>query len=369
MYVSMATDSDHRPEDIPPGRISHSIVIPVYNGEATLGATLEAISRLEGSEHEVIVVDDASQDGTAALAERMGARVVRMEVNQGPATARTRGVAAAAGDVVVFTDDDVLVPPDLLERLARAFQGSGADAVQGTFGRECPHQNLCSLYKNLYNRHVILRLPDWIDTTFTSVTAVKREAFFACGGFDTNIRGASVEDRTLGKNLVQAGYRIFLDRGIEVIHDKRLPLTGLLKNQFRRSRDLARLLLRGRIGNGEPRSPEPSQQEPEGGSRGRFGTNAASTMARLPVVYAALILLLASSFPLPTVLTAMLRGSVAVLVLLFLALAWPLTKAMASERGWGFALRTLPVNLADAYASGAGVAWGIVSFLVLGKRY
>ena len=350
--------------------VQFSIVIPVYNGESTLGETLDAISRLQGAAYEVVVVDDASTDGTAELAERMGARVVRSEVNHGPATARTLGAQVARGVIVVFTDDDVWVAEDLLQRLERAFAESGADAVQGAFNIECPHENLCSQYKNLYNRHVILRLPDWIDTTFTSVTAVKRDVFFTCGGFDTNIRDASIEDRTLGRNLVHHGYRIRLDRCIEVIHNKRLSLYGLLRNQYRRSRDLARLLLRNRMEKKASDLPEPALQvEPPPESKGRFGTNAPTTMARLPAAYTALCLLLAGLLPMPPIVTASLVGCGLLALAMFVLLAWPLTRAFAAERGWGFALQTLPVNLLDAYASGAGVAWGMFSFLLLGKRY
>lgn len=344
-----------------------SIVIPVHNGSETLTATLESVARLEGANPEVIVVDDASTDGTAELARGHGARVIVLEENVGPATARTQGAEAAIGEVVLFTDDDVWVPPEMLARIQDCMQRTGAEAVQGIFSRESPHPNLVSQYKNLYNRLVLLRLPDFIDTTFTSVTAVRRDVFLNCGGFDTSIRRASVEDRTLGRNLVRSGHRIALDRGLEVIHNKRLGVRGLLRNQFRRSRDLARLLLRNRS---EPPISEDISSKPsaDDGGKARFGTNAASTMARLPAAYACLAFLgLAVAFGSP------LRGAFGVASLLslafFLFFAGPITRGLATERGWKFALATLPINFLDALASGAGVAWGLFSFFAFGRRY
>ena len=108
-----------------------SIVIPVHNGSATLTATLESVARLEGADREVIVVDDASTDGTAELARGHGARVIVLEENAGPATARTRGAEAATGEVVLFTDDDVWVPTEMLTRIQDCMQRTGAEAVQG----------------------------------------------------------------------------------------------------------------------------------------------------------------------------------------------------------------------------------------------
>ncbi len=350
----------------------YSIVIPVFNGSSTLGATLEAVQRLEGPAFEVLVADDASTDETAAVAKQYGADVVRLETNSGPATARTRGAEQARGEILIFTDDDVWVPPDMLTRFEECFTQFEPEAAQGTFSDACPYPNLISQYKNLYNRIVILRLPEWIDTTFTSVTAVKRDAFFACGGFDTNIRGASVEDRTLGRNLIRHGCRIRLLPGLEVVHNKHLSLWGLLKNQFRRSRDLARLLLRNRCETQSKQdSPEPSA--PSAGSGvaegGRFGTNAPTTMARLPAAYGAAFFLLlgwCSPFGWASVIFD-LAGLLCLIA--FLCFAWPITKAFTVARGWGFALATLPVNLLDAFASGAGVAWGLFSYLFLKKKY
>lgn len=137
-----------------------SIIIPVRNGEKTLPDTLRSIANLEGDMVEVIVVDDASTDGTADLAEKAGAKVISMPAPSGPAAARNRGAREASYELMVFTDSDVLLPKKLLEQLAQNFESAGADCVQGTFSEVCPYADFYSQYKNLYNRFVINQLPD-----------------------------------------------------------------------------------------------------------------------------------------------------------------------------------------------------------------
>jgi len=85
-----------------------SIVIPARNEAATVGAVVAAaLAGLPDSAGEVVVVDDASLDGTADAARAGGARVVRSPQPLGKGGALRRGVAESSGDLVVFLDADV----------------------------------------------------------------------------------------------------------------------------------------------------------------------------------------------------------------------------------------------------------------------
>ncbi|MFH1743348.1 MAG: glycosyltransferase family 2 protein [bacterium] len=336
-----------------------SLVIPVYNGGEVLKETLASVRKCDPAPDETIVVDDGSTDETASIASSFGCRVIPLQGPLGPATARSRGAEAADGDVIVFTDADVLLPEDLFAHLQEDFAREEVSAVQGIFSRHCPFTDYCSDYKNLYNRFVLDALPDWIETTFTSLTAVRRDSFFASGGFDCNIRTPSVEDRTLGRNLTRFGASIFLDRRIEVVHNKRLTLFGFMRNQFRRSRDLAKLLLRNR-----QEKCSTTQTPKSFNKQGRFGTNAPSTMARIPVAYLGLLSVMLTCQWCPWAWIA-----VGVWFGLFVVLALPFTGYLARQRGWMFALAGLPLNLLDALVSGAGVAWGVLDFVFRKNRY
>ncbi len=100
-----------------------SIIVPAFNEEAWLAATLDAIedaaTRLldrAGGSVEMIVVDNNSSDRTAAVALMQGATVIHEPV-QGIARSRNAGARHANGEVLVFVDADVIVPPSLLEAI------------------------------------------------------------------------------------------------------------------------------------------------------------------------------------------------------------------------------------------------------------
>src|SRR5262245_58908955 len=83
-----------------------SFVIPAYNEESLLGRTLDAVSDAAGAlgrPFEVVVVDDASTDRTAAVARGLGARVVPVNHRQIAAT-RNAGAREAAGQMLIFVD-------------------------------------------------------------------------------------------------------------------------------------------------------------------------------------------------------------------------------------------------------------------------
>jgi GT2 family glycosyltransferase len=108
------------------------VIIPARDAEATLPRALAAMGEQELEEaYEVIVVDNGSNDETAALAERSGVatRVVRRERGEGPGAARNAGVAAAAGAVLAFLDADCRPTSGWLAAGVRACRD--ADLVQG----------------------------------------------------------------------------------------------------------------------------------------------------------------------------------------------------------------------------------------------
>jgi len=122
-----------------------SVVVATHNRAHELERMLRGLEAQERAPDEVIVVDDGSEDGTAALLERerrdarLPLRVIRRPVAAGPATAREEGWRAAGGDLIAFTDDDCVPGPGWLGEGERAWGGRADTFVQGRTEPEEEH--------------------------------------------------------------------------------------------------------------------------------------------------------------------------------------------------------------------------------------
>ena len=113
-----------------------SVLIPVYNEEATVERAVEGVRALGGM-LEIICLDDASTDGTRAILERLLAEgkidvLVSQERNRGKGFAVRTGIQRATGDVVVCQDADLEYDPRDLPRLMAPIIDGRADAVIGS---------------------------------------------------------------------------------------------------------------------------------------------------------------------------------------------------------------------------------------------
>jgi len=120
---------------------SITIVIPAYNEEKRLGPTLSAVlSYLERGRwefKEIVVVDDGSTDGTAALVESVSARnpsvrLLRNPGNRGKGYSVRQGVLHARGAWILFTDADLSTPIEELDKLLEACRREGAVVAVGS---------------------------------------------------------------------------------------------------------------------------------------------------------------------------------------------------------------------------------------------
>ena len=125
--------------DLEPNAVRLSVVIPTYNRASRIAASLETVLSYLAAQPftaEIVVVDDGSSDGTAdaaraALAGRLPHRVIGRERNLGKGASVREGVLAAAGQVILFCDDDLSTPIDELDKALAALE-AGADVVIGS---------------------------------------------------------------------------------------------------------------------------------------------------------------------------------------------------------------------------------------------
>lgn len=158
-----------------------SFIVPAFNEETVLGETLrslDAAARRAGEPFEVIVVDDASTDDTAAIARAHDATVLRVELHRISAV-RNAGARIARGDLLVFVDADTLVHADTLTQMLDAVRsgaiGGGARVRLDEHGLPRWVRVLSSFTCWLVYR---LRIAGGC------FIFARREAFAAVGGFD-----------------------------------------------------------------------------------------------------------------------------------------------------------------------------------------
>jgi glycosyltransferase involved in cell wall biosynthesis len=241
-----------------PRRPRLSVVIPVRNGEHVLERCLRRLRDsvgLDEDEYEVVVVDDASTDGSAALAESFGAWVVRREARCGPAAARNVGAIAAKAPLVLFLDADVAVHPQTLARaVARFDDDPGLAALFGSYDNRPEAPGLVSQYRNLLHHFVHQRGQFEADvrpamTFWTGCGMIRRDVFLDHGGFDPGLyRRPAIEDIELGYRITRSGGRIVLARDVQAAHLKRWTFLDMVRTDiFQRGVPWMLLMLRSKV--------------------------------------------------------------------------------------------------------------------------
>ena len=157
-----------------------SFIVPAYNEALLIGATLDGLhqaARAVGEDYEIVVVDDASTDDTALIAERYGVRVVSVAHRQIAAT-RNSGARAAQGELLIFVDADTIVNEAVVRAAFDALRGG---AVGG--GAAVAFEGAVPLYGRLLLPILVrlFRATRWAAGCFVFCT---RAAFVAAGGFD-----------------------------------------------------------------------------------------------------------------------------------------------------------------------------------------
>jgi GT2 family glycosyltransferase len=182
-----------------------SIVVPTRNRAERLGALLASLADQAGPPHEVIVVDNASTDATRAVVEAARVRGIRLPEPMGPAIARNVGWNEARGELIVFTDDDVVAQPGWLEAIAAAHARDDEAVIQGR--TEPDPRELDRL--GAFSRSQAATGPGpWFQTCNI---AYPRTLLDELGGFDESFWDAAGEDTDLGWRAIEAGTRVIYE--------------------------------------------------------------------------------------------------------------------------------------------------------------
>ena len=238
-----------------------SVLIPCFNEESVVAASVQRILNSSWKRLEVLVLDDGSTDGTAAAVEAAFGRDPRVQLlrfpNGGKARALNRGLALAGGQIVVALDADTQFPTDTIGRLARWFDDPKVGAVAGNalVGNRV---NLITRWQALeyvtaqnLERRALSAL-GVITVVPGAVGAWRRTAIEALGGFPSD---TLAEDQDLTLAVQRAGWRIAFDTEARAYTEAPQTLKGLLKQRFRWSFGTLQCVWKHRAGLFNPKQP------------------------------------------------------------------------------------------------------------------
>jgi glycosyltransferase involved in cell wall biosynthesis len=230
-----------------------SVVIATHNRRHLLERTLDALAAqdMAPGAFEVVVVDNGSSDGTSTLLHRRRERDAwlhpLLERQPGKSFAVNTGIAAARGDLLAFTDDDVIPAPGWLTAFAQAMNDRGADFAVGRISPlwEVPPPRWIS--RSLYG---VLAVPDngpdrldiraGVNEHVMAIganMAIRREVCLALGGWRTDLGKLadslrSGEDHEFFLRMLRSGLRGVYEPTAHVRH--LVPASRLRKSYFRR---------------------------------------------------------------------------------------------------------------------------------------
>lgn len=225
-----------------------SIIIPTYNGQALLAVCLPSLrgQSYPADSFEVIVVDDASGDGTVEwlAAEFPWVQVVRLAQNSGFIAACNAGVAAARGEVLVLLNNDTEAEPGWLAALVAALMdhpqaGSAASKMLLFDRRDTLHTAGDTMGKNGIPRNRGVWEQDtgqydqqrWVFGPCGGAAAYRREAWQQAGGFDPAL-WMYLEDVDLAWRLQRLGWRSIYAPEARIYHQLSATGGGVLASYY-----------------------------------------------------------------------------------------------------------------------------------------
>ncbi|OGO21151.1 MAG: hypothetical protein A2Z14_16325 [Chloroflexi bacterium RBG_16_48_8] len=211
-----------------------SVIIPAKNAAKTINTCLQAVLEQKGfsQPYEVIVVDDGSEDVTAAIANGFGVRVIRLEEGMGPATARNAGAAIAKGEILIFTDSDCEPESNWMVEMIKPFEDPAVVGVRGAYRSRQSGWVPRFVQQEYAFKYLLIAGLDSIDFIDTYSAAYRRTTFLENGGFEKAFPVPCVEDQEFSFRLARKGYRMVFAPDAIVYHQHDRNVGEYVKRKF-----------------------------------------------------------------------------------------------------------------------------------------
>ncbi len=332
-----------------------SVIIPAYNSIKFIRECLEALDESTYKSFEIIVIDDGSTDNTVQIAREMGSAVFKLDSQSGPAVARNFGAEHAKGEILLFIDSDVLVKRDTLQLVASTFTDNpDISALFGSYDDTPADTEFLSQYRNLLHHYVHQKSNPDATTFWAGCGAVRKDVFLELDGFDNKkFAEPSIEDIELGYRMKESGYRIKLDKDLQVTHLKHWGWYSMIKTDiFNRAVPWSRLILQ-------------TKSLPEDLNLRTSDRVSTALVGLLLISLFVLTLDLIDVFNTPS--TGLLLANIVIIIVFLIILNRDLYGFFLAKRGITFTLRVIPLHFLYYFYCGAsfGVCWiqSKISFL------
>ena len=214
-----------------------SVIVPAYNEKEGIEAAVRSLAGGDYPGIEVVVVDDGSTDGTAALVERMGlgnVRVIRVP-NGGKSNALNTGIALARHDLIVTVDGDTVFEPDSIRRLVQPFADPAVGAVAGNV-KVGNRERMVAAWQhieyvigfNLDRR--LYEVMNCMPTVPGAIGAFRRAALTQVGGISDE---TLAEDTDVTMAMVRAGWRVVYEERAKAWTEAPTTLEQLYRQRYR----------------------------------------------------------------------------------------------------------------------------------------
>ncbi len=218
-----------------------SVVIAMYNAMDVIEPCLKSIYSSNYKDFEVIIVDDGSTDNSVDIVKKYPCRLIELDKNSGPATARNVGVENSRGDIIFFVDSDTEMDENALQEAANTFkENPDIYGVVGISGIKSLRKGLAPNYNALENYYYISKgNGKYVNFFSTQFGSIKKDIFNEVGGFDENFKSADIEDIEFGSRIPEG--KIYANKNIIIGHN--FPLfKSILKKYFKRSFMMAKFI-------------------------------------------------------------------------------------------------------------------------------
>ena len=169
-------------------QLSVSVIIPVFNGERTLGRCLEnlLIQNYPHDLYEIIVVENGSTYATSSIAERYPIHLLHSK-ERGPAAARNLGIANSQAEIIAFTDADCVTDPNWLLELIRPYTEATVGGVAGKIlAYVHEERNFIETFSDEFAplRNYVSGKDEFLPHLYTANASYRRSVLEKLGGFN-----------------------------------------------------------------------------------------------------------------------------------------------------------------------------------------